>query len=78
MSTLIPSVSYTDFKKLKAAQIKELKSIEIVSNGEVLFYAIIPPADGGSTINSVIGTEAEYLAARANTVGGKEIADISV
>jgi len=78
MSGLIPQVTIADFKKLKAEKIKQLKSIEIISNGDVLFYAIIPPAEGGGTIHDVIKTEAEYLAFRANTVGGKELADISV
>jgi len=78
MSGLIPQITIAVFKNLKAEQIKKLKSAEITSNGEVLFYAIIPPEEGGTTITDVIKTEAEHLAFRANTIGGKELADVRV
>jgi hypothetical protein len=66
-----PKVKYTDFKKLTAAKIKEMKSVEVVSDNEMLFFAIIPPVNGGMTITDNIRTQADYLGARGNTVGGK-------
>ena len=72
MSTLIPSLTITDFRKLKAVEIKAMKSVEILSDGEVLFYAIIPPQNGGMSITDTIRTEAEYLSARGNSVGGQD------
>ena len=68
---LIPTISYTQFKKLPAGKLKEMKSVAVTSDGETLFFAIIPPQHGGMTITDTIKTEAEYLAARGNTVGGK-------
>jgi len=78
-----PTIKYTDFKKLTAAKVREMKSVEVTSDNEVLFFAIIPPRNGGMTITDNIRTHADYLGARGNTVGGKmpeEIlnADISV
>jgi len=68
---LIPEISITEFRKLKASQINEMKSLAVISDGEVLFYAIIPPKDGGMSVTDNIKTQAEYLGQRGNTVGGK-------
>lgn len=80
MSSLIPEISLTEFKKsmtrLKIDQIKRLKSFEVRSDGEPLFYIIVPPENAGMTITDNIRTQAEYLAMRGNTVGGKEIAEL--
>jgi len=74
--SLIPQISYTEFKKLTASKVKEMKSVEVTSNGETLFYAIIPPIGGGMTITDNIKTQAEYLGVRGNTVGGKDPAEL--
>ncbi len=71
MANLIPNIRFTEFKKLSALKLKQMKSVEVTSDGEVLFYAIIPPLNGGMSIEDNIKTQAEYLAARGNTVGGK-------
>ncbi len=70
---LVPEVQLSDFKKLKASEIKELKSCAVTSDGEVLFFAIIPPVNAGMSITDNIRTQAEYLGMKCNTVGGKEL-----
>jgi hypothetical protein len=74
--SLIPQISISEFKKLSASQIKEMKSVEVISDGEPLFYAIIPPYRGGMSINDNIRTQAEYLGHRGNSVGGLEPQDL--
>lgn len=74
--SLIPQIARADFKKLSASKLREMKSVEVTSDGETLFFAIIPPLNGGMTIVDTIKTEAEYLSARANTVGGKEPSEL--
>ena len=69
MSTLIPSYSITEFKKLKAWQLKELMSCEVYSDGSYLFTFINAQTD-------FIKTKVEYLAQRGNAVGGKTIEKI--
>jgi hypothetical protein len=69
---LIPQMNLTDFKHLKAGQIKELKSVEVISDGQYVFTAIIPPLNRGTTITDNIKTQAEYLAVKSNSVGGKD------
>jgi hypothetical protein len=68
---LIPSISLSNFKKLSAPQIKEMKSVEVTADGETLFFAIIPPVGGGMSITDSIKIQAEYLGVRGNSVGGK-------
>jgi hypothetical protein len=65
----IPSISYTDFKKIKPEQIQGMKSCEITFNGEYLFTLIVAPQKGGMSIYDNIKTQAEFLGARANSVG---------
>jgi hypothetical protein len=68
---LVPQVNLSDFKKMKAIDIKEMKSVEVISDGETLFFAIIPPANGGASVTDNIKTQATYLGVLSNTVGGK-------
>ena len=70
MSDLIPSISLTEFKRLKASEIKELKALEVTSDGIYLFSAIIPHGD----IHAVdfIKSNAEELGLKANISGGKD------
>jgi hypothetical protein len=77
MATLIPNIPISEFKKLKASQIRDLKSCEVQSDGETLFYAIIPPLNAGMTITDNIKTQAEYLGVRGNSVGGKDLAQVT-
>ncbi len=69
MASLIEEVSITDFKKLKATQIKELKSCEIYADGEYL----------GTFVNAntdYIRAQTEYKAQLSNTIGGKTLEEI--
>ncbi len=69
--SLIPSISLTDFKKLKPAEIAALKSCEVTLSGEHLFTAVIPPREGGHTVVESIRARAEELAMTGNAVGGQ-------
>ena len=73
---LIPEISLTEFKRLKAEQIAQLKSCAVTTDGEVLFFAIIPSKSGGMAIYDDISTHAEYLANRSNTVCGRELDEV--
>jgi len=74
MSDLIPSITITEFHKLKASEIKELKAVEVLSDGNHLFTVIIPHGD--EVARDFIKTQAEYLALKANILGGKELDEI--
>lgn len=69
MSELIPEISFTEFKKLKASELKELKSFAVTSDGEHLMTVIIPQTD-------YIQVQAEYMAQLSNSVGGKDIEEL--
>jgi hypothetical protein len=66
-----PQIKFSEFKKLTSSKVRDMKSVEVVSDGETLFFAIIPPRNGGMSITDNIKTTADYLGARGNTVGGK-------
>jgi hypothetical protein len=68
MSDLIPSMTITEFKQLKASDIRELKAVEVLSDGEHLFTAIIPHGD--ILARDYIRVQSEYLALKANISGG--------
>ena len=72
MATLIPSYSISEFKKLKAHQLKEVKSCEISSDGEYLFTFL----NGNTESSGYIKGKAEYLAMKSNAAGGKTIEEI--
>lgn len=69
MSTLITEISFTQFKSLKASELKELQSFAVTSDGEYLFTIIIPRTD-------YIQNQAEYMAELSNSVGGKSIKEL--
>ena len=69
MATLIPNITISEFKKLKAGQIKELKSCEVYSDNEHLFTFVNPN-------NEYVRVQSEYLALKSNTIGGKDIEEI--
>ena len=74
MSTLIPSMPITGFRKLKAEQIKRMKSLEVYSDGVLLFTAIIPKGDASSRDYAIV--QGEYLGMRSNIVGGLDPAEV--
>jgi len=61
MATLIPNITISEFKKLKAC--------EVYSDGEYLFTFTNSQTD-------YVRTQAEYMAMRGNTIGGKTIEEI--
>ena len=69
MATLIPNYTLSEFKKLKANQIKRLKSCEITSDGEYLFTFINPQTD-------YIRVQSEYNGQLSNSVKGENLEDI--
>lgn len=68
-STLIPSISLSDLKRLSSSELKELKSVEVTVDGEYLFTAIVPATD-------YVKTQAEYLGVKSNSIGGKDLQEI--
>lgn len=69
MAELIASISFTEFRKLKAHQLRRLKSAEITFNGEHLFTFINPTTD-------YVKLQAESLAQLGNTVGKETLEQI--
>ena len=71
MATLIPELTITEFRKLKASELKQLKSAEIYSDGEHLFTFVNPST-------AYIRVQTEYLGQLSNSVGGKDLAQILI
>ena len=69
MSTLIPNYSITDFKKLKASELKRLKSCEVTSDGSYLFTFINAQTD-------YIRIQTESLAMLSNSQGCEDLEKI--
>lgn len=69
MATLIPEISISDFKKLKAHELRRLKSCEVYSDGEYLFTFVNPQTD-------YIRIQSEYRAQLSNSVGGEDLNSI--
>lgn len=72
MATMIPNITISEFKKLKASQLRELGSCEVVSDGEYLFTFL----NGNLEPTGHIRVKAEYLGVSSNTLGGKTIEEI--
>jgi len=69
MATLIPELSVTELKNLKAREIKQMKSCEVYSDGEYLFTAVIAQTD-------YIRSQAESMGQLGNALSGKTIEEI--
>jgi len=69
LSDIIPSYKFSEFMKLKAHQIKRMKSVEITSDGEYLFTVIVPQTD-------YIKMQTEFAAQLSNSVRGESLEDI--
>ena len=69
MSELIPSVAFSELKKLNARQIKQMKSCEVSSDGKYLFTIVVPQTD-------FIKTQIEYLCQLSNSVGGEDLSKV--
>lgn len=66
MAELIPTISFTEFKRLKPEQLKELKSCEVTFNCEYLFTFVNPQT-------SFIRVQTEYMCQTGNDIGGKDL-----
>lgn len=72
MSEFIPSISFTEFNKLKADQLKRLKCYEVTFNGEHLFIFV----NGKTEPSGYLQTQTEYNGQTANAVGGETLEQI--
>jgi len=72
MATLIPQITITEFRGLKAHQLKRLKSCEVYSDGEYLFTFV----NGMTEPSGYLRTQTEYNCQTANAVGGESLEDI--
>lgn len=72
MSTLIPEISISEFKSLKASELKQLKSCEVTSDGDYLFTFV----NGKAETSGYLRTQTEYNSQRANAVSGKTLEEI--
>ena len=72
MSELLREISITEFKKLKAYQLKRLKSCEVYSDGEYLFTFV----NGDLEPSGYLRKHTEYSCVNANACGGKTIEEI--
>jgi hypothetical protein len=69
MAEFIPSYTITEFRKLKAHELRRLKSAEIISDGEYLFTFVNPQTD-------YIRKHVEYLCLSGNNVSGESLEQI--
>jgi hypothetical protein len=67
---MIQEVSFTQFKQMKARDIKESKSFAVTGDGIFLFFVVVPQTD-------YIRHAVEELMILGNSVGGKEVKDAS-
>ena len=72
MSTMIPEITITEFRKLKVHQLKRLKSCEVYSDGEYLFTFV----NGSLEPSGFLRTQAEYNSLAANAISGETLEDI--
>jgi hypothetical protein len=61
----LPQVAVTEFKKLTAKQIKEMKSFDVIADGVYLCTVSIPRTD-------YIKTTVNEMSILSNAVGGKD------
>ena len=72
MAELIPSINFAGFHKLKADQLRRMKSAEITFNGEYLFTFV----NGMLEPSGYLRTQSEYNCQLANSVGGETLEQI--
>ena len=66
MSTLIPQMTISEFKKLKVHELKRLKSCEIYADGEYLFTFV----NGGVDASGFLRLQTEYKCQVSNAIAG--------
>ena len=74
MSELIPTMTATEFKKLKDSEIRRMQSVEVISDGEHLFTAVIPHGDYIAKDYAIV--QAEALGMKTNANGGLDPSEL--
>ena len=69
MATMIPTITITELKKLKAHELKRLKTCEVYADGEYLFTFVNAQTD-------YIRLEAENLGVLGNPMKGETLEEI--
>jgi len=72
MADLIPTITYTEFKRLKPEQLRGLKCCEVTFNSDYLFTFI----NGNIEESGYLKTQAEYNGQSANAVGGQTLEEL--
>lgn len=72
MADLIPNLTWTEFKKLKPEQLREMKSCEVFYNCEYLFTFV----NGNTESSGFLRTQSEFKCQLGNSVGGKYLEEI--
>lgn len=67
---MLPKIPFTQFKTLKAQDIEASKSFKVTSNGNISFLVIVPRT-------SYVETAVEELGMISNTMGGKDMGEVS-
>ena len=75
MAELIPSITITQFRNLKAHQLKRLKSCEVYSDGGYLFTFV--NGSGNSEPSIYLRIQSEYLCQNANAVSGETLEQVT-
>jgi hypothetical protein len=76
MSEIIPSIEFKQFQSMEPEAIAQLKSVEVLSDGQHIFTAIIPHGDYASKDYAKV--QAEYLGRKSNITGGIDPQNIIV
>lgn len=69
MSNLLPTINYSEFKKLNPEQLKQLKTCEVYFNLAYMFTFVNPQTP-------YIRTQVEYLGQTGNAIGGKDLKEV--
>ena len=64
-------ITFTNFKQLKASDIRDAKSFQVIADGELLCYVVIPK--GEDLIKSHLTANIDELVMVNNSFGGNEI-----
>jgi hypothetical protein len=67
--SLIPEIEITQFKKLKVEQIRQLKTVDLIADGQYLCTVVVPRTD-------YIKTQTQYMGELSNGVGGKDLMEV--
>jgi hypothetical protein len=72
LSTLIPQITISEFKKLKVSELKRLKSFEVYSDGDYLFTFV----NGGIDPSGFLRIQTEYKCQVANGIYGETLEQV--